>query len=79
MQDFWRVPFTIMMSVLLALLVFLGLCHSITMGIILGVFGWLMQGLCMWMVTECNFPKVILTNWLSLWSDTILKWTINDK
>lgn len=78
MQDFWRVPFTIMMIILLAFLVLVGLCHSITLGVIFGVFGWLIQGLCIWMATECQFPRVIVANLLVFWCDRILRWACYD-
>lgn len=75
MQDMWRIPFTAIMVILLVFSIVLGSLHSLTAAIFMGIGIWLSQGLCMWLVTSCIFPRLILTNWLSVWSDKILIWS----
>jgi hypothetical protein len=75
MTDLWRIPFTALMGGLLIFSILLGLSHSIVAGIFMGVVIWLIQGMLMYLVTGFMFRRLILTNWLCLWSTTILKWT----
>lgn len=55
-----------------------GFAISTPVGIALLATLWLIQGLCMWLVTGCILPKLILVNLIPLWSKRVLAWTIKD-
>lgn len=76
MTDLWRIPFTLIMIIILIFSILLGLLHSISAAIFMGVVIWLIQGFLMYLITTCMFPKLILTNWLVLWSTKIRDWSV---
>lgn len=76
MTDLWRIPFTLIMIIILIFSISMGLLHSITAAIFMGVVIWLIQGFLMYLITTCMFPKLILTNWLVLWSTKIRDWSV---
>jgi hypothetical protein len=78
MKEKWRIPFTILMLILLVTGAAPGFAISTPVGIALFAILWLTQGLCMWMATGCILPKLILVNLIPLWSKRVLAWTIKD-
>ena len=69
MEDFWRVPFTVLMC-----LVLLG--ATLTNGFLFGAFMYLWSGLLIYGITGFRAPKLVLS-WLpALWIPSVLEWSV---
>lgn len=79
MKEFWRVPFTVIALGITIFITSLASTISNTFAICVFIGFWLFQGLLMFVVTDCLFPRVIFSSILCIWSTKILNWTTKKK